>query len=248
MPKFTLEIDYREKCLKDYFINKPYCSIVNLTLGDIILKYENNIILLIERKTTEDLASSIRDGRHKEQKYRLMNSELNSKNILFLIEGELKDMKHGKVDKKTLQGSILNTMFRDGLQVYRTENIKETIYFVERLMDKVLKDKKCVSNLVEEIPETKLDYVDTKVLSKKKCLTPKVYNQLVLMQIPGVSKIFVETIMEKYSSIKKIINEYNNLIEEKERENLLTELELKGKKRKIGKVISKRIYEFLFSE
>mgnify|MGYP006129619529 CR=1 FL=1 len=248
MQKFTLEIDYREKCLKEYFISKPYCSIVNLTLGDIILKYENNIILLIERKTAEDLAASIRDGRHKEQKYRLMNSELNPKNILFLIEGELKDMKHGKVDKKTLQGSILNTMFRDGLQVYRTENIKETIYFVERLMDKVLKDKKCVSNLVEEIPETKLDYVDTKVLSKKKCLTPEVYNQLVLMQIPGVSKIFVETIMEKYSSIKKIINEYNNLPEEKERENLLTELELKGKKRKIGKVISKRIYEFLFSE
>ena len=66
------------------------------------------------------------------------------------------------------------------------------------------------------------------------------------MQIPGVSKVFVETIMQKYSSIKKIINEYNNLAEEKEKENLLADLELIGKKRKIGKVISKRIYEFLF--
>ena len=37
-------------------------------------------------------------------------------------------------------------------------------------------------------------------------------------------------------------------IEEKEKENLLADLELIGKKRKIGKVISKRIYEFLFSE
>ena len=37
------------------------------------------------------------------------------------------------------------------------------------------------------------------------------------MQIPGVSKVFVETIMQKYSSIKKIINEYNNLTEEKEK-------------------------------
>tara|TARA_Y200000002_G_scaffold379923_1_gene390258 strand:+ start:575 stop:1321 length:747 start_codon:yes stop_codon:yes gene_type:complete len=248
MSKFTLEIDYREKCLKDYFQSKSYCKIENLTLGDVILKYENNIILLIERKTTEDLASSIRDGRHKEQKYRLMNSNIKLKNIIFLVEGELRDMKHGKVDKKTLQGSIINTMFRDGISVYRTENINETIYFIERLMDKVLKDKKCISNLVEEISDTKLDYVDTKVLSKKKCLTPEVYNQLILMQIPGVSKIFVDTIMEKYSSIKKIINEYNNLAEEKEKENLLAELELKGKKRKIGKVISKRIYEFLFSE
>ena len=245
MSKFTLEIDYREKCLKDYFENMSYCNIVNLTLGDIVLKYQNNIILLIERKTSKDLAASIRDGRHKEQKYRLMNSNINSKNILFLIEGELKDMEHGKVDKKTLQGSIINTMFRDGLNVYRTEGIEETIYFIERLMDKVKKDKKCVANLVEEIIEPNIDYLDTKVLTKKKCLTPDVYNQFVLLQIPGVSKVFVETILQQYSSIKKIIQEYNNLETEKEKENLFTNLELVGKKRKIGKVISKRIYEFL---
>lgn len=245
MSKFTLEIDYREKSLKDYFENKNYCNIVNLDLGDIILKYNNNIILLIERKTAEDLGASIRDGRHKEQKYRIKNSNLDSKNILFVIEGELKDMKHGKIDKKTLQGSIINTMFRDGYKVYRTENVEETIYFIERLIDKVKKDKKCIANLVEEITCQNVDYIDTKILAKKKCLTPEVYNQMVLLQIPGVSKIFVETIMKKYTSIKKIINEYDNLGSEKEKENLLTELELKGKKRKIGKVISKRIYDFL---
>jgi len=245
MGKFTLEIDYREKCLKEYFEPKSYCNIVNLTLGDIILKYDNNIILLIERKTAADLAASIRDGRHKEQKYRLLNSDLDTKNILFLIEGELKDMKHGKVDKKTLQGSIINTMFRDGLNIYRTENIDETIYFIKRLIDKTLKDKKCVSKLINEVSDT-LDYVDTKILTKKKCLTPEVYNQFILLQIPGVSKIFVDTILDKYSSIKKIIQEYNNLELEKERENLFTNIELKGKKRKIGKVISKRIYEFLY--
>ena len=76
-------------------------------------------------------------------------------------------------------------------------------------------------------------------------MTPEVYNQLVLLQIPGVSKIFVESILEKYTSIKKIIQEYDNLETEKEKENLLTDLELKGKKRKVGKVVSKRIYEFL---
>jgi len=245
MNKVSLEIDYREKCLKDYFEEKTYCNIVNLTLGDIVIKYKNNIVLVIERKSVEDLAASIRDGRHKEQKYRLMNSEIELKNILFLVEGELKDMKYGKVDKKTLQGSIINTMFRDGINIYRTQNIDETIYFIERTVDKIIKDKKCISNLVQEIKEPKLDYLDTKVLSKKNCMTPEVYNQLVLLQIPGVSKIFVESILEKYTSIKKIIQEYDNLETENEKENLLTNLELKGKKRKVGKVVSKRIYEFL---
>ena len=83
MNKVSLEIDYREKCLKDYFEEKPYCNIVNLTLGDIVIKYQNNIVLVIERKSVEDLAASIRDGRHKEQKYRLMNSNIELKNILF---------------------------------------------------------------------------------------------------------------------------------------------------------------------
>ena len=97
-----------------------------------------------------------------------MNSNIELKNILFLVEGELKDMKYGKVDKKTLQGSIINTMFRDGINIYRTQNIDETIYFIERIVDKIIKDKKCISNLVQEIKEPKLDYLDTKVLSKKK--------------------------------------------------------------------------------
>ena len=87
----------------------------------------------------------------------------------------MKRKERGKVDKKTLQGSIINTMFRDGFSVYRTENVTETIYFIERLMDKVLKDKKCVSNLLGVVDDSKLDYIDTKVLSKKKCLTPDMF-------------------------------------------------------------------------
>ena len=53
-------------------------------------------------------------------------------------------------------------------------------------------------------------------------------------------KLLFATIFNRLESGNK------NLELEKERENLFTNIELKGKKRKIGKVISKRIYEFLY--
>ena len=65
-----LIIDYREHKLKEYFKDNKYLTIENLVLGDIIIKYNNNIILLIERKTICDLGASINDGRHREQKFK----------------------------------------------------------------------------------------------------------------------------------------------------------------------------------
>ena len=79
--KYTLLIDYREKSLKTYFetfdftndkhLKNIILKIENLDLGDIIIKKDEKVILIIERKTLQDLYSSINDGRYKEQKVRL---------------------------------------------------------------------------------------------------------------------------------------------------------------------------------
>ena len=47
-------------------------SLENLEIGDIIIKNDNNkTILIFERKSLSDLISSIKDGRYKEQSFRL---------------------------------------------------------------------------------------------------------------------------------------------------------------------------------
>ena len=84
-----------------------------------------------------------------------MNANIPLSNIMFLIEGKLVDLDFGNIKKNTLQGSILNTLFRDGIKVYRTLNVKETIYFIERFLEKFLKDgtkniKQLLSNNVVE--------------------------------------------------------------------------------------------------
>jgi ERCC4-type nuclease len=41
---------------------------------------------IIERKTADDLAASIMDGRYEEQKFRLRNCGIN--NVIYLVEGK----------------------------------------------------------------------------------------------------------------------------------------------------------------
>ena len=73
-------IDNRETDLIDEF-DESEITIKQLDIGDIII--EN---YLIERKTISDLAASIKDGRLREQKYRM--KELNKK-IIYIIEGTI---------------------------------------------------------------------------------------------------------------------------------------------------------------
>lgn len=70
-----------------------------LPLGDIILHdpAQEKDIVLFERKTLADLAASIRDGRYKEQSFRLIESAttsgFNTHHIVYIIEGDLLEIR-----------------------------------------------------------------------------------------------------------------------------------------------------------
>ena len=81
-----IKIDYREKKLipiiqslnNDYNFNINI-EVENLPIGDIIIyDKRGNEKLIIERKTLNDLAASIRDGRYSEQSFRLENNSLHN--------------------------------------------------------------------------------------------------------------------------------------------------------------------------
>ena len=69
-----------------------------LPLGDILLKNNDDVLLLIiERKSISDLLASIKDGRYEEQSFRLLNSA-DKHSIVYIIEG----MFTYNTDKKTV--------------------------------------------------------------------------------------------------------------------------------------------------
>ena len=226
-----LLIDYREKSIIDYFSKNKNGNIEvkNLDIGDFIFKINDSETIIIERKTMCDLASSITDKRLKEQKYRILNSNFKLSNIIYIIEGKYGDVKYGSVNKKGLCGSIINSLFRDNIKVYRSESTADTIYFLERIMDKLKKnDKNFTTNIINnsnkpsnnEIKENEngekneepisnnvnsIDYLDGVLKAKKKNMNCEYYNQIILIKIPGISKNLANHITKVYPKIIDLI-------------------------------------------
>ena len=136
-----LIIDNRES-LKDYFLENDFkwCKTENLDIGDYIFNYKSKLVCVIERKTIDDLANSIKDGRYREQKERLLKLYPKNK-IMYLIEGDItkpnKSIKYNKVSKKTIYSSLINVYLRDNISIHRTNNISESIEFLKEMADKI---------------------------------------------------------------------------------------------------------------
>ena len=125
-----LKVDVREKrlikLLKAYIIQFEFKKIdiviENLPLGDVIICDEkDNEKIIVERKSLNDLASSIKDGRYVEQSHRLTNNQVHNHNIVYLIEGNLSTWTNRyKVQSNTLYSAIFSLNYYKGFSVIKT--------------------------------------------------------------------------------------------------------------------------------
>ena len=83
-----------------------------MILGDISFNNDENELLIIERKTLPDLLASIKDGRYREQKLRLINKQKEHIQIYYLIEGDIYRHKQ----KDLIMSCVFNTMIRDNFK------------------------------------------------------------------------------------------------------------------------------------
>jgi crossover junction endonuclease MUS81 len=248
--KVELIIDTREKYLiKELEKEKIKFTISQLELGDIIFKKDEEIIFIIERKTVNDLKASICDGRHREQKLRLLGSGISKERIMYIIEGNLDlsiDTKISGVPVSTLLGSIINTQMRDDIKLYKTQTLIETTLYIIKLLDKFNKD---IENyfLEEENKISSSKYSASLKTSKKANMTPEVWFLSQLSLIPQVTEKIASIIVDKYKNLTNLTKEYENTPDHL-KEKLLSDLKYpltSGKTRRIGDKVSKRIYDFI---
>jgi len=220
-------IDNREqqliKLFKEYEKN---IIIKNLDIGDIIYKLNDDIIYIIERKTFNDLGASIKDGRYKEQKIRLLSNSNN--NIYYIIEGDFNSCT--TLNKKALLGSIINMIFRDNIKIIFSYDIKQTYDILLQIKEKYINGKFNQNN-----QNNQNDYISCIKLNKKKNMDKKTCNIIQLATIPGISKNIAKIIIDKYNTIDNLITEFKL-----NGENMLETLNL-GKKN-LGKILSNKIY------
>jgi len=254
-------IDVREKSLIQEMeklkntLNKPNIiyEVDNLLLGDVIIKVNEEVKLIIERKSVSDLIASIYDKRYEEQSFRLDKIEHHNHNIVYLIEGDMR--KHNK-DKQMIYSAVFGVNYFKGFSVFRSLNIEESGYIIYNMgvKLKIEYDKNKTNGFYNNtfnkvlIEEEKYEENENKeycsmVSTKKNSnITPNNISEIMLCNIPTISKVTAIAIMDKFGDIGNLINE---LCINPDCMNEISYTTDKGKVRKISGSSIKNILEYL---
>lgn len=249
-----LHIDVREKKVVEYFRDFPGVVVKALDIGDFQCVIDGKVVLVIERKSLDDLAASIKDGRYKEQKLRLQTC---GSRVVYLIEGIFKNTqpnaKLNRLPVKTLVSCILNMCLRDHVQMIRTTSLHHTIYTLQILYEKLMKKPELfVSTKSVPTDITESDIARAIIQPKKKNnMTPRLCSIAQLSQIPSISHTIAVALIERYGSLFGLFLVYSSIDSDEQKLHFLsnkTYTTSSGKTRKFGPAVSKQMYTFLLGK
>jgi len=138
----------------------------------------------IERKEASDLASSIKDGRLKEQTLRMLED---FEHQYIIVEGNPYDLEYSSLHKHAFVGTMVSRS-GEGIGIIYTPDAEATAYAINKIISKHDENGE---RKVEELKRTNADTEDLQVA--------------MLTCIKGISKEKAEKILEK-TSIKEIVN------------------------------------------
>lgn len=184
-----LEIDNREPTLlKNEFNNLIKHTFKNLELGDFIFKNKNEILIIIERKTIDDLIASVKDNRYIDQINRYNELDISNSNIYYIIEGNKNNLCKDSKEYKCLYSCIFTLVYKFKFQVIFTIDILETYIIINNLYN----------NLNIYTPD-KNNY-KTLSLVKKSKIKKEEWEKYILNLIPNIG----------LNTSEKILNNFNN--------------------------------------
>ena len=147
-----IRVDTREDALHSMFqmnLNQAPCDKAihvlrsePLPVGDVILSSSDGETdyIVFERKSLQDLAASIRDGRYKEQSLRLQAfPNVHNHNIVYIVEGDFTryNERFSKIGKVALQSAMCSLNYYKGFSVIRTMSIMETYEIIQSYANKL---------------------------------------------------------------------------------------------------------------
>lgn len=253
-------LDTREPALLDKCtaLNTPIPLLVkSLELGDAIIQNESgHDILVFERKSLQDLLSSVKDGRYEEQSHRLLNaSGLHPHNVVYILEGAIAQLRN-PADKKIVLSAMTSLSYFKGFSVLRTASLQETAELICAIAAKINKEYEKGKPVpvysypatpppseTDSVPVTsEANYSAFVKKVKHENITPQNIGEILLCQIPGISSVSAKEIMKCYGG------SFCQLMEgiSREPEKLDTiYLETESKRRKLGSNIIKNLKLYL---
>ena len=179
----------------------------NLDIGDYVFYDEltEQTLLIIERKSLSDLEASIKDGRYKEQSFRLNEAPTHNHNIIYLLEGAIINYKEVGF-RSTLYSTLFSLNYYKGFSVINTLNQTETATMLVAFATKINRENKpgfysytSTTNTIDDC------YIETIKTSKKAHINRENIFQLMLMQIPGISNVSALALANEFKNMESLL-------------------------------------------
>lgn len=212
-----IRVDSREHRIHEFLDGLENCSIEQLDIGDIIIEH-NDFSLVFERKTYDDLISSVNDGRYREQKQRMLSASP-PRFCSYILEGSCDQ------SSSIYTGMVINTIFRDNMNIIWSRNPCETANWIRKIANKARDHPEYFTENTQ--PQSYIACVKTKT-KKSSNIDKQTCYILQLCQIPGVSHKIATEIAKIYSSIPDLISA---LHEHQDPAQLLTSINMVGTKK-----------------
>lgn len=225
-----------EKALIEEFNNRNVEIVIeNLLVGDIHIRDEKGQqVYIFERKAKGDLEASIKDGRYKEQKNRLIETGLPRRQIIYLIE-QLTKPRLGPAHTR-IWSAMCHSIHRDGFSVFCTKNIAETADYLIGMAAAV--GKFPVYSDGAEDNNVKAAAVNVNI--KKKQVSANEWYAYTLTLIPSVSMNIAQVIVREYPTLTALKDAFKE-----HGPGLLANLKHGASQRRIGDKLSAVVHEYI---
>ena len=192
--------------------------------------------VLLERKSIDDLASSHRDGRYKEQRARLLGQRGEGTVIGYLLEGAASSFTAARFTEADMRNAILRLQFRYTIPVLQTSSAADTASYIKSVAVALLRDPACFcGGLATTAAGAAAVYAEAIHVRKADNSTPDLIVRSMLRVVPGLGPTAVEGIAAAVgSSLTRLL--------------ALTEAEIAAisvGKRRLGPALARVLYSVL---
>lgn len=244
----------------------------SLPVGDVIISSVDGATdyLVFERKSLQDLASSICDGRYKEQSLRLQAFPgVHAHNVVYIVEGDFSryNARFSNIGKGALQSAMCSLNYYKGFSVVRTMSIAETFEIIHSYANKLAaspapyghyyavpakSDNNSGDNDNGNNNNNQSDsnsnsnsnsYCSALKVKQVKCenITPQNIGEIMLCNIPGISNKTAAAVMKKYTTLRALMDALKE-----EGDACLADIRLETHRR-LSKQCIQNIYNFLMT-
>jgi ERCC4-type nuclease len=213
---FTLLIDTREPkntedLMRSFDSYAPFRSIdrsiitiktQQLSTGDFQILHDDKVLAILERKTLNDYASSLKDGRHSNVNNLLVDRESLGAHLYYIIEGNAfapHDKLYSRMPYSTIEQSIFGLMIRHQIMIMRTQCPKDTCRAILALMMKYI-------NVSAESGSSEESYINTSLLD------PVAKQAIKMILVLGRIKLAQALKLLENNSIYDLLNGRINLV------------------------------------